>query len=405
MPGSVIVVGAGPAGTTLAYLLARRSVPVTLLETHPDLRRAFRGEGLQPSGLDALRQMGLGAQVDQLPKNQMRWLEIYRDGRRQARIALESLGMETPWLISQPALLEMVVGEARRHPSFRLETGVTVRELLREGERVIGVRADTPAGSREYRADLVVGTDGRHAVTRKQGGFTELTTPQSFDILWLKVPMPAYFPDCHTGRFELAGGNVTALLPASDGKLQVGLIIAKGSSRALRAAGADEWTAELLRRVSPELAAHLHAHREAVARAVLLDVICGRLTAWTRPGLLLLGDAAHPMSPVGGQGINLALRDTLVAANHLCPVLTGTCQASALDDAARRVQEERMPEIATMQELQRRQARLLFEPRRLGNRITLWLLPLLARSGLVALLFRRRMSRFAHGVVPVRLTA
>ena len=80
-------------------------------------------------------------------------------------------------------------------------------------------------------------------------------------------------------------------------------------------------------------------HREAVAGATLLDVICGRLTEWTVPGLLLIGDAAHPMSPVGGQGVNIALRDALVAANHLVPVLASGGGGTAIDAAARRVRD------------------------------------------------------------------
>src|SRR5206468_1633513 len=152
--------------------------------------------------------------------------------------------------------------------------------------------------------------------------------------------------------------------PTADGQLQVGFLIPKGVYAALRARAAAEWTEELIGRMPAFLADHLRAHREAVAGATLLNVVCGRLTDWTAPGLLLIGDAAHPMSPVGGQGVNIALRDALVAANHLVPVLTAGSDPSAIDAAARRVRDERWPEVETVQQMQQHQARILFAPDR-----------------------------------------
>jgi len=161
-----VIVGAGPAGASLAYLLARRGVGVTLLERQTDFAREFRGEGLMPSGVEALRAMGLGAALDALPQTHIQAVEIFRGSRRLVRIEPRDLGAPGPRIVSQPALLEMLVAEAARFPSFRLERGVTVRDLVREAERVAGVRADTPAGSREVRGDLVIGTDGRASVLR-----------------------------------------------------------------------------------------------------------------------------------------------------------------------------------------------------------------------------------------------
>src|SRR5262249_22279411 len=118
---------------------------------------------------------------------------------------------------------------------------------------------------------------------------------------------------------------------------------------------------------------------------------------------LLIGDAAHPMSPVGGQGVNIALRDALVAANHLVPVLTAGGDPAALDAAARRIQEERWPEIVAIQRMQEGQARLLFNPDRWNTRLVNWLLPVLVRTGLLQWLERKHYRQMSHGVVPVRL--
>ncbi len=155
--------------------------------------------------------------------------------------------------------------------------------------------------------------------------------------------------------------------------------------------------------VGAELGAHLRANRTAVTHPFVLDVICDRLVRWTTPGLLLIGDAAHPMSPVGGQGINIALRDALVAANHLCPVLTRESTPSDIDAAAARVQEERLPEVSTIQRLQQDPPRLLFQSSP-WSRLALRVLPLLVRMGVAQRLFGFTLRRLALGVTSVRLT-
>ena len=400
-PGRVVIVGAGPAGMALAYLLARRGVGVTVLETHHDFARVFRGEGIQRSGIDAFRQMGLGEQFDRLPHIEARTVEVYSNGRLVVRADPAGLGRGQARLVSQPALLQLLADEAGKHPSFRLDRGVTAREFLRENSRVVGVRAGAEDGPREYRADLVVGADGRHAATRKHSGLPELSTPQTYDILWLKVPYPDAYPDRTTAVFEMAAHHVALAFPTADGQLQVGFMIPKGGYAALR--GTEGWTDELIGRLPAYLADHLRAHREAVAGAMLLNVVCGRLTEWTVPGLLLIGDAAHPMSPVGGQGVNIALRDALVAANHLCPVLTAGGDLSALDAAARRVRDERWPEIVAVQEMQEHQTRMLFSPDSWSTRLTNRLLPWLVRTGLLQWLHRKEYRLMSEGVVPVRL--
>jgi 2-polyprenyl-6-methoxyphenol hydroxylase-like FAD-dependent oxidoreductase len=401
----VVIIGAGPAGAALAYLLARRGVEVTLIERQTDFAREFRGEVLMPSGIDAFAQMGLRAAFDALPHREVHRVELYRNGRFLFLLALnqQQLGSSTFRVVSQSALLELLVAEARRFPSFRIERGMRVLDVLWENERVVGVRAAGKEGERDLRGDLVIGADGRASVLRKRAGLHEERNPQTFDIVWCKIPLPDFLTDGATGRAYLGHGHLAIMFPSYDGRLQIGWVINKGAFGELRRCGIEEWLDEMAQHVDAELAAHLQACRAEISHPFVLDVICDRLVRWTAPGLLLIGDAAHPMSPVGGQGINIALRDALVAANHLCPVFTRQSTPSEIDDAAAQVQEERLPEVSAIQRLQQDPPRLLFQTSPWSG-LVLRLLPLLVRTGIAQRLFGFALRRMALGVTSVRLT-
>ncbi|HZO82763.1 MAG TPA: FAD-dependent oxidoreductase [Candidatus Binataceae bacterium] len=405
----VAIVGAGPAGAALAYLLARRGLAVTLLERQTDFAREFRGEGLMPSGAEVFHQMGLGAALDALPQARLERFEVFLNARSVGALALatDGPGAFSARIVSQPAMLEMLVGEAARFPGFRLERGATVRDVVREGGdggRVAGVLADGAHGTLEVRADLVVGCDGRNSVLRRRTALEELRYPQAFDVIWAKLPMPAALAGVPAGRLYVGRGHFALMFPSYDGRLQIGWIIDKGLFGDLRKRGVEAWLLEMAAHLSADLAAHLCAHLENVTHPFLLDVACERIMRWSVPGMLLLGDAAHTMSPVGAQGINLALRDAAVAANHLCEAVEAGGQepgalAERLDTAGRAIEAERTPEIVTIQEMQQRPPRVLLG-RSIFGRLLLTRLGLRIVGGALG---RTMTRRFATGVSPVRL--
>ena len=350
-----IVVGAGPAGALLAYMLARRGVPVTLLERQTDFSREFRGEILMPSGISALHEAGLRLHFDALPNLPIGRVQLFRGERPVVTVPLDGLAVN-PRVVPQPAMLEMIVAEAAKAPDFKLERGVTVRDLIYEKDRVMGVHTDTLEGPREFRGDFVIACDGRASVVRKRTALPQDRIMQGFDVVWGHVP--GQFPDVRTARGYIGSGHLLIMYPSPEGHTQIGWVIDKGTFGDIKRMG-EGWIDELMPHVSPDLRSYLAANKAGLAHPFLLDVICDRLREWTVPGLLLIGDAAHPMSPVGGQGLNVALRDAVVAANHLGRALMMRSDAATLDFAARNIQAERWPEIAQIQDMQQIAPRLV----------------------------------------------
>jgi 2-polyprenyl-6-methoxyphenol hydroxylase-like FAD-dependent oxidoreductase len=178
--------------------------------------------------------------------------------------------------------------------------------------------------------------------------------PENYDVLWFKLPAPDRLRERCSFMITVAAQKHPAVCYTSwDGRLQYGLVMPKGGLRELRG---KDWLAESVGSAPSWLAEHVLAQRDEIDGPIRLNVLVGRCWRWTAPGLLLLGDAAHPMSPVRAQGINLALRDAIVAANHLIPVLREGAEPSVLDAACQAVQAEREPEIARAQKLQIREA-------------------------------------------------
>jgi 2-polyprenyl-6-methoxyphenol hydroxylase-like FAD-dependent oxidoreductase len=398
---SVVIVGAGPAGALLSYLLARRGVGVTLLERQTDFAREFRGEVLMPSGTEAIAQAGLLEKLDALAHGAANKIGIFRGDREVMTVTIDNPA-NGPRVTPQAPMLEMIVGEASRFPNFRLERGTTVRELMRENGRVVGVKADTHAGSHEFRADFVIGTDGRASIVRRQAGFAPDRVQQAFDVVWARVP--GTFLDGRTARGYIGRGHLFIMYPSPEGHLQIGWVIKKGAFGDLRRIGAEGWLGEMAPHLSRDVVDFLEAGRASLKHPVLLDVVCDRVREWSAPGVMVIGDAAHTMSPVGAQGINIALRDTIVAANHLGAALASGAGPAELDEAARRVQAERIAEVAAIQDMQQFGPRILFANSILSPIMTSAPVIWFARTFLQRTL-AHRVQPFIRGASKVRLEA
>jgi 2-polyprenyl-6-methoxyphenol hydroxylase-like FAD-dependent oxidoreductase len=396
----VIVVGAGPAGAALAFLLADRGVPVTLVERQRDFGREFRGEMLMPSGVEALERMGLAETLQSAPHWQPLSLTVFLNREVVVDVPLDPafFGGHPPTAVSQPGLLEAIVAEAAKRPAFRFLRGTAVRDLLREGDRVVGVRVEGDAGSEALRGDLVVGTDGRASIVRRRGGFAARQNAPPMDIVWAKLPPLAGF---RGARGYAGGGHLLLVYHTYGDRLQVGWAILKGTFGELRRRGVVEWVEEMAGHVTPDLAAHLRAHAAELTHPFLLDAVSDRVERWSSPGALLLGDAAHTSSPVGGQGLNLALRDAIVAANHLVPALQSG-GADDLSSACARIEAERLPEIEAVQRAQALPPRVLLSRRWWGEPARR-LVARLARSRLGRRLALSQARLFAFGAREVRL--
>ena len=204
-------------------------------------------------------------------------------------------------------------------------------------------------------------------------------------------------------KLYLGRGHLLVAYHTWGNMLQLGWVILKGHFGELRAQGMPQWLEEMANQVTPELATSLRRHRDSVERPFLLDVVSDCVERWSAPGCLLLGDAAHTMSPVGGQGINVALRDALVCSNHLIPVLMAPAvNKNRLDQALLAIEVERLPEIERIQRLQAMPPRLVLAREWWGEplrRSVAWL----AQRSLVQRLALRQVQSFLNGVTSVRL--
>ncbi|MEL6813406.1 MAG: FAD-dependent oxidoreductase [Cyanobacteria bacterium J06598_3] len=351
MKKHIVIIGAGPAGAATALLLAQQGMQVTLIEKETAFERVFRGEGLMPAGLEALHQIGLKTVFETLPSRQLTSWDFYVGGQRRMRVLEpEQKGLATQ-IMDQGSLLRAMVEKAKSLPGFTFQAGWQVTELMRDKQNaVVGVRATANGESREFVADAVIACDGRYSRVRKLAGLELSNSPAQFDVLWFKLPAPKALSTETPFIACLQPGTQFAFYPSWDGQLQIGWIVEKSAHKkgGLAKLKERDWIEAFAQALPPVFAKHFRQHKDSLEGPIYLDVQVGCCPQWSIPGLLLLGDAAHPMAPNRAQGINMALRDAIVVANHLSAIDDRPITADTL--AA--IQSERQPEIEAVQKMQ-----------------------------------------------------
>ncbi len=328
------IAGGGPAGIMLGFLLARAGVDVVVLEKHEDFFRDFRGDTIHPSTLQVMHELGLLDEFLKLPHQEVKQLGA-QIGDDTVMIAdFSHLPTEAKFLAFMPQwdFLDFLATHGKRYPTFHLHMRAEVDELLKDGDRIVGLKAATPDSDLEVRADLVVGTDGRHSTVRALAGLEVEDMGAPMDVLWLRLTRRPEDGDDTLGRIE--PGRFFIMINRGD-YWQCAFVIPKGGFNELRRKGLEAFRLAIVA-LKPTLSTRVKeiASWDDVR---LLTVKVDRLKRWYRPGLLCIGDAAHAMSPIGGVGINLAIQDAVATANILAaPLLEGRVTEEDLQKVQKR---------------------------------------------------------------------
>jgi 2-polyprenyl-6-methoxyphenol hydroxylase-like FAD-dependent oxidoreductase len=329
------IAGGGPAGMMLGLLLARAGVPVLVLEKHADFLRDFRGDTLHPSTLEVMHELGVLDRFLTLPHQKVLQMNGQFGDVAFTFADFSTLPVRCPYIAFMPQwdFLSFLVEEGKRYPAFQFRMSAEVTDLIRDGEQIVGLTANTGEGALEVRADLVVGADGRHSVVCERAGLSVEEFGAPMDVLWFRLSRRAGDPLDPMGRFDR--GRIFIMLNRGD-YWQCGFVIAKGSRSHIESQGLVSFR-ESVAQLAP-FAADRVQELQSWEPIKLLTVQVDRLKQWYGPGLLCIGDAAHAMSPVGGVGINLAIQDAVATANLLAaPLRAGELTTQDLQ----RVQQRR----------------------------------------------------------------
>ena len=290
-----------------------------MLEAHPNFEREFRGDTVHPSTIELLDELELMDRLRALPHIQGNDFPIHTpDGTTSAPAPRRvPAGHPESMAVPQAEFLGVLADAARQYSTFQLEMGARVEHLIEE-KRKSRRRALSSRGWLARRASATRGRRGRRfSKVRQLAGLPLTSLEQGFDLLWLRVPKSSADPPRAYGMYP----RDDVFLVVSD-RMTVWHVATRNSqghvstAESRRTARGARYVAEL----APWLADRMQVLQDW-NQTSLLNVQAGRVEQWHKPGLLLIGDAAHVMSPVFGVGINYAIQDAVVASNVLGPRL------------------------------------------------------------------------------------
>jgi len=340
------IVGGGPAGMMLGFLLARAGVRVVVLEKHADFLRDFRGDTVHPSTLELMYELGLLDEFLKLPHRKVDRLSLQIGEQHVRMIDLTHLPTHCKYIALMPQrdFLNFLADHGRRYKQFDLRMRAEATNLIEEGGRIVGLRANTPDGELVIRADLVVGCDGRHSTVREKAGLRSEDYGAPMDVLWFRITRRNSDDAEVFGHIE--AGMMLVMLDRGD-YWQCAYVIPKGGIERVKASGIEAFGNRVVE-LSPFLADRI-GELKSFDNVKLLSVAVDRLRQWWRPGLICIGDAAHAMSPIGGVGINIAVQDAVAAANRLAAPLNA---GRVTDDDLQAIQQRRTFPARLTQQIQ-----------------------------------------------------
>ena len=357
-----VIVGGGPGGATLANIFASRGIKVALIERQKDFSKEFRGEALMPSGKEVLNQIGIDLDNENIKYRKVDKLNIFYKGALIGNPDIEFIKKGQFRWASQPQLLEKIVEKSSNFKNFKFFRGYRAEDLVYENDRVSGLKIINLDEYIFLSGKVVIGFDGRNSMVRRKLAFSVEKFHQPADVLWFKVPYPENFIPGSQAFFSLFPMSMLVCVPVYDQKMQVGWVIPSGSYGELKRQGKEKWI-EFIRENSPkDFSDHLKdcLDKNEISDPFVLKMTLDRVKKWNKSGALLLGDAAHTMNAVGGQGLNIALRDAIVCANHLVPLLKTDADKTDLDFAFEKIEKERLNEVRQVQEIQSRPPKFIF---------------------------------------------
>jgi 2-polyprenyl-6-methoxyphenol hydroxylase-like FAD-dependent oxidoreductase len=340
------VVGGGPAGIMLGFLLARAGVEVQVLEKHGDFFRDFRGDTIHPSTLELMYELGILDEFLKLPHQEYKKISATFGDVTVPGPNFAVLPTHCKFMVFMPQwdFLSFMAEHAKKFPQFHMRMNCEATDLIYENEKVVGVVAHSGAESLHIIADLVVACDGRTSVIREKSGLEVVDLGAPIDVLWMRIPRFADDPAQSLGH--LARGKALVMINRGE-YYQCGLIIPKGGITKLKELGIDSVRRDIVQ-AAPFLSGRIDALK-SWDDIKLLNVQLNHLKTWHQPGLLCIGDAAHAMSPVAGVGVNYAVQDAVATANIL---LADLKNKSVTDKKLSQVQLRREEPTRRMQAIQ-----------------------------------------------------
>ena len=388
----ICIVGGGPAGLVLALLLLKSGLRVTLMEKSDRFNREYRGEILQPGAMALLDALGVLGDARERGCHEHDRFQLVEGERVLMDIDYRVLPKPYDHLLSipQPHVLDVLRERCTAHAGFAYLASTRARELIHEGCAVVGVSADGPGGTHSVRARCVVGADGRFSKIRRLAGIDfHRRDVFDFDVLWFKLPVGDLESARRDVRVHREGGSPAMIYHSFPDRLQVGWMLPHGSYQEFAAQGIGR-VKERIAQALPRYAALIDSELTGLRDLSLLDVFSGRAERWAEDGLLLIGDSAHTHSPIGAQGINLAVQDAVAA--H--PLLVEAVRRKDAGTAVLgRFEQRRAADIEAIARLQFMQSKAMLSHGALATRIR----PAATRLLKHTPVYRKVLDRIAYG--------